>query len=88
MFFYELCNIENNMLALFNKLNDIEYTSGIVNLSKHILQDPEISVLFKGLGFCPTPGALDIGDIIQDLDNFKRKTRIQLFFTDPLRRTI
>ena len=25
MFFYELCNIENNMLALFNKLNDIEY---------------------------------------------------------------
>ena len=44
MFFYELCNIENNMLALFNKLNDIEYTSGIVNLSKYTLQDPEISV--------------------------------------------
>ena len=65
------------------KLNDIEYTSGIVNLSKHILQDPEISVLSKGLGFCPTPGAPGIGDIIQDLDNFKRKTRIQLFFTDP-----
>ena len=83
MFFYELYNIENNMLALFNKLNDIEYTSGIVNLSKYILQDPEISVLSKGLGFCPTPGAPDIGDIIQDLDNFKRKTRIQLFFTDP-----
>ena len=71
------------MLALFNKLNDIEYTSAIVNLSKYILQDPEISVLSKGLGFCPTPGAPDIGDIIQDLDNFKRKTRIQLFFTDP-----
>ena len=56
MFFHELCNIENNMLALFNKLNDIEYTSGIVNLSKYTLQDPEISVLSKGLGFCPTPG--------------------------------
>ena len=83
MFFYELCNIANNLLALFNKLNDIEYTSGIVNLSKYTLQDPEISVLSKGLGFCPTPGAPDIGDIIQDLDNFKRKTRIQLFFTDP-----
>ena len=50
------------MLALFNKLNDIEYTSGIVNLSKYILQDPEISVLCKGLGFCPTPGAPDIED--------------------------
>ena len=35
------------------------------------------------MGFCPTPGAPDIGDIIQDLDSFKRKTRIQLFFTDP-----
>ena len=45
MFFYELCNIENNLLALFNKLNDIEYTSGIVNLSKYTLQDPEISCL-------------------------------------------
>ena len=83
MFFYELCNIENNLLALFNKLNETEYTSGIVNLSKYTLQDPEISVLSKGLGFCPTPGAPDIGDIIQDLDNFKRKTRIQLFFTEP-----
>ena len=82
MFFYELCNIENNLLA-FNKLNDIEYTSGIVNLSKYTLQDPEISVLSKGLGFCPTPEAPEIEDIIQDLDNFKRKTRIQLFFTDP-----
>ena len=83
MFFYELCNIENNLLALFNKLNNIEYTSGIVNLSKHTLTDPEISVLSKGLGFCPTPGAPDIGNIIQDLDSFKRKTRIQIFFTDP-----
>ena len=71
------------MLALFNKLNDIEYTSGIGNLSKYTLQDPEISVLSKGLGFCPTPGAPDIGDIIQDLDKFKRKTRIQLFLIDP-----
>ena len=33
--------------------------------------------------FLPPPGAPDIGDIIQDLDNFKRKTRMQLFFTDP-----
>ena len=83
MFFYELCKIENNLLTLFNKLNNTEYTSGIVNLSKYTLQDTEISVLSKGLCFCPTPGAPDIGDIIQDLDNFKRKSRIQLFFTDP-----
>ena len=84
-FFHELCKIENNLLILFNKLNNSEYTSGIVNLSKYTLQDAETSVLSKGLGFCSTPGAPDIGDIIQDLDNFKRKTRIQLFFTDPNR---
>ena len=64
MFFHELCNIENNLLTLFNKLNNTEYTSGIVNLSKYSLQDTEISVLSKGLGFCTTPGAPDIGDII------------------------
>ena len=64
MFFYELCKIENNLLILFNKLYNSEYTSGFVNLSKYTLQDTEISVLSKGLGFCPTPGAPDIGDII------------------------
>ena len=75
--------MENKLLILFNKSNNSEYISGIVNLSKYTLQDAETSVLSKGLGFCPTPGAPDIGDIIQDLDNFKRKTRIQLFCTDP-----
>ena len=84
--------MENNLLILFNKLNNSEYTSGIVNLSNYTLQNAEISVLSKGIAFCPTSGAPDIGDIMQDLDNFKRKTRIQLFFTDPrvhtLRRTI
>ena len=82
-FFHELCEMENNLLILFNKLNSSQYTSGIVNLSNYTLQDAEISVLSKGLGFCPTPGTPDIGDIIQDLDSFKRKTRIELFFTDP-----
>ena len=83
-FFYELSKIENKLI-LFNKLNNSKYTSGIVNLSKYTLQDAEISVLSKVLGFCPTPGAPDIGDIVQDLDNFKRKTRIQFFSQIPLR---
>ena len=56
MFFYELCKIENNLLILFNKLNNFEYTTGIVNLSKYTLQDTEISVLSKGLGFAPLQG--------------------------------
>ena len=78
--FYQLCNIETNLLNIFNKLNDIKYVNGIVNLSKHTLTKSETGVLSKGLGFCPTPGAPDIGNLIQDLDAFKRITRLNLFF--------
>ena len=79
-FFYQLCNVETNLLNIFNKLNDTNYVNGIVNLSKHTLTKSEISVLSKGLGFCPTAGAPDIGNIILDLDAFKRITRLNLFF--------
>ena len=73
---------EDNLLKLFNKLNDSQYVNGIVNLSNCTLNNPEISVLSKGLGFCPSPGAPDIGDIIQDVDVFKRRARLQLFFSE------
>ena len=53
----------------------------MVNLSSYSLTNTERSVLSKGLGFCPTPGAPDIGNLIQDLDEFKRKTRLHVFFS-------
>ena len=81
-FFKELYNIEENLPNVFNKLNDEHYINGIVNLSSHTLTKSETSVLSKGLGFCPTPGAPDIGNIIQDLDVFKRKTKLNLFFSE------
>ena len=63
--FYKcLCNIEDSLLVVFNKLNDTHYANGIVNLSSYTLTKSETSVLSKGLGFCPTPGAPDIGNII------------------------
>ena len=74
--FYKcLCNIEDSLLVVFNKLIDVHYVNGIVNLSSYTLTKSETSVLSKGLGFCPTAGAPDIGNIIQDLVAFKRKTR-------------
>ena len=79
-FYNQLCNMENSLLQVFNKLNDIQYINGIVNLSKYILTKSETNVLSKGLGFCPTPGAPGIGNTIQDQDVFKRKTRLNLFF--------
>ena len=36
---------------------------------------------FKRVGFLPHSRAPDIGNIIQDLDAFKRRTRLQLFFS-------
>ena len=74
--------IEDNLLKLFNKLNHSQYINSTVNLSSYILINAEISVLSKGLGFCPTPGAPDIGNIIHDLNAFKR-TRLQPFSQDP-----
>ena len=79
-FYNQLCDMENSLLKVFNKLNDIQYVNGIVNLSKYKLTKSETNVLSKGLGFCPIPGAPDIGNIIQDLDDFKRRTRLNLFF--------
>ena len=78
--FIELCNIEEYLPNVVNKLNDVHYINGIVNLSSHTLTKSETSVLLKGLGFCPNPGTQDIGNIIQDVDVFKRKTRLNLFF--------
>ena len=81
-FFKGLCNIEDSLLVVFNKLSNVHYVSGIVDLSSYTLTKSETSVLSKGLGFCPTPGAPDIGNIIQDLDVFKRKTKLNLFFSE------
>ena len=48
--------MENSLLQVFNKLNDIQYVNGIVNLSKYKLTKSETNVLSKGLGFCPLQG--------------------------------
>ena len=34
-FFKELCNIEENLSIVFNKLNGVYYINGIVNLSSY-----------------------------------------------------
>ena len=83
-FFNQLCDMENSLLKVFNKLNDIQYVNGIVNLSKYKLTKSETNVLSKGLGFSHTPGAPDIGNIIQDLDVFKeRQLQNEQFYEEP-----
>jgi hypothetical protein len=52
----------------------------VINLSKHKLSEDEITVLSKGMNFCPTPGALDPGEYRTDLDSLHRRLRLRYHF--------
>jgi len=52
----------------------------VVNLSRLTLTQSMVSLLSKGLNFCPTPGEPDISNLKQDLDHFHRSLRRSLFF--------
>ena len=64
----KVCKMENKQLK------------SVVNLSKRILTDVEVSVLSKGLSFCPTPNKLDPGIMRSDLDKLHRNMRIKSHF--------
>ena len=53
----------------------------VVNLSDYHLSNSELTLLEKGLNFCPTPGEPDMGQLRRDLDIFHRNLRIKNFFT-------
>ena len=54
----------------------------VINLSAYTLSPDEISVLSKGMNFCPTPGAPDPGESRTDLDNLHRRLRLRYHFRD------
>jgi len=54
--------------------------STVVNISDYVLTDAQLSVLEKGLNFCPTPGEPDLGPLKQDLDKFHAGLRRKTFF--------
>ena len=53
-----------------------------MNLSTHSLTLGQISLLSKGLKFCPTPGQPELADVKSDLDRFHRSLRLKHFFSD------
>ncbi len=53
----------------------------VVNVSKHRVTGPELSVLRKGLTFCPTPGEPDMGELRRDLDRFHRNLKLKSHFS-------
>ena len=52
----------------------------VINLSSKSLTEDEITLLSKGLTFCPTPGEPDFGQIWTDLKSFFRKLRLKQHF--------
>ena len=57
--------------------------SGIVNLSTYIPPQSQISVLQRGLKFCPTPLAPNPGDLRCDMDRLHKRLRQIAFFDSP-----
>ena len=55
-------------------------SKNVCNLSNRVLSESEISVLSKGLKFCPTPKKLDRAQLKIDLEQFGRKMRLSWFY--------
>ena len=52
----------------------------VVNLSKRELTGAEISLLWKGLKFCPTPEKVDIYSLRKDIREYVRRVRLREYF--------
>ena len=53
----------------------------VINLSSQPLTPAQISLLSKGLNFCPTPGKPDMGQIRSDLEKFHTGILCKSFFS-------
>ena len=54
--------------------------TSVINLSNFQLSPDAVSLLTKGLNFCPTPGEPDLFELRRDLDRFHVNLRRKLFF--------
>jgi hypothetical protein len=74
-------------INFFDKLVTVDVNKKVertvINLSSYDLKETDISVLLKGLKFCPTPGEPQIGQVLDDLSGFFRRMRLQAYFNDP-----
>lgn len=52
----------------------------VVNLSKRLLTEAEISLLSKGLKFCPMPEKIDVYNLRKDIRDYIRRIRLREYF--------
>ena len=55
----------------------------VVNLSSKSLTRAQVSLLSRGLKFCPTPSTPDIGLLREDLNKMHKRLRQIAFFEAP-----
>nr|XP_054750223.1 uncharacterized protein LOC129255931 [Lytechinus pictus] len=60
---------------------DQSQPSTVINLSDHNLSDAEISLLSKGISFCPTPSQIDHFQLQADLNELKRKMYLKVYYS-------
>ena len=86
-FSMELSRIEQTFNSVF-KEKDMDLNKfwfqfyGVVNLSDYKLEKNELSVLGKGLKFCPTPPKYCHGAMKESIDKFFRSASLKLFFSN------
>ncbi len=67
---YENTNCNNNQYS----------DESVVNLSDYPLNNAQLSLLGRGLNFCPSPGEPSLSDLFKDLDKFHLQLRRACFF--------
>ena len=70
-----LCGYHGNETSIDN-------TKSVVNLSNYDLNEHEVSLLSRGLSFCPTQANIDMGSVSKDLADFHRRLLCTNFFKE------
>ncbi|GFO26033.1 hypothetical protein PoB_005253800 [Plakobranchus ocellatus] len=68
-------NVYKRKQTVFNTTN-----ATVINLSSHILTDPQTQLLSRNLNFCPTPHHINHIELSEDIHRFCRRLRLAEFF--------
>ena len=76
----EINNYYSSIEVLTSEIGIPRNVDGLFNLSDYTLSESDISLLNKGLKYCPTPPLPDIGTLVRDTEKFFRTAAIKLHF--------
>ena len=82
MFIYLTALTEVSPPVTSKRIKGYFCSENVFNLSKKVLNEIEIKVLEKGLGFVPTPNIINEEDLRRDFGEFSRKMRCKWYFRD------